>query len=152
MASWGRKDGVELTGTGSIVDGDNTILGSNTVFTEEVELKEVVELDDVRYVVEAIVSDTELTVIPLAEANTAGEDILISQVPKYLSVDIKLGDVEGFTSAGVFLHEVSDATAGTGRDEGIKTPGWTQSFEYLDQNGNTRRKVETLVAMKQTTF
>jgi hypothetical protein len=151
MGSWGRKDGVELTGTGSIAEGTNVIIGTSTLFTEEVELRELVDLDGELYVVESIIDDTEMVVIPFAAANVAGEDILLSQVPKYLPVDVKLGIAEGFDTSGVFLHQTDDAVDGTGRDLGIKTPGWTQSFTYTDTNGNTRRIVETLVAMKQTT-
>jgi len=31
---------------------------------------------------------------------------------------------------------------------GLRTPGWTRSVSYTDQNGNARNKVETLVVFK----
>lgn len=47
-----------------------------------------------------------------------------------------------------FLVDVDEAQVETNRDKGLKTPGWNLYREYTDQNGNTRRSVETLVAMK----
>ena len=47
-----------------------------------------------------------------------------------------------------FLVDVDEARVESNRDKGLKTPGWNLYREYTDQNGNIRRKVEPLVAMK----
>jgi len=138
MASWGRKVDELLTGTGSIDIETNIVTGANTVFTEEVELRNVIDLDGERFVVLQVVDDVTLEVAPLAEVTASDEDILLSEVPKYLSV------VEATTEA--LYVTVSDAQDTDNRVQGIKTPGWTLYKEY----GNGRRRVETLVAMKQT--
>jgi hypothetical protein len=139
MASWGRKSDELLTGTGSIDANTNIITGANTVFTEEVELRNVLDLDGDRYVVLTIVDDETLEVAPLGLSALSDEDILLSEVPKYLTV-------AQATQEAVYVT-VSDAQD---RVDGVKTPGWTLYSEYVDGNGNTRRKVEPLVAMKQT--
>jgi hypothetical protein len=138
MASWGRKSDELLTGTGSINANTNIITGANTVFTEEVELRNVVALDDDAFVVLKIVDDETLEVAPIAIDGLSDEDILLSEVPKYLSV------TEATTEATfVTVEEAQDAN---NRVVGIKTPGWTLFKEF----GNGRVRVETLVAMKQT--
>jgi hypothetical protein len=138
MASWGRKSDELLTGTGSIDANTNIIIGANTVFTEEVELRNVVDLDGERFVVLQIVDDETLEVAPLGEIDLSGEDILLSEVPKYLTV------VQATEEAT--LVTVSEAQDANNRVLGVKTPGWTLYKEY----GDGRRRVETLVAMKQT--
>jgi hypothetical protein len=138
MASWGRKSDELLTGTGSIDANTNIIVGANTVFTEEVELRNVVDLDGERFVVLQVIDDETLEVAPLGEIDLSGEDILLSEVPKYLTV------VQATEEAT--LITVSEAQDANNRVLGVKTPGWTLYKEY----GDGRRRVETLVAMKQT--
>jgi hypothetical protein len=138
MASWGRKSDELLTGTGSIDANTNIVTGANTVFTEEVELRNVVDLDGDRFVVLKINSDTELEVAPVGENDLSGEDILLSEVPKYLTVAQATQEATYVT--------VAEAQDANNRVLGVKTPGWTLYKEY----GTGRRRVETLVAMKST--
>lgn len=136
MASWGRKADELLTGTGSIDKNTNIVTGANTAFTEEVELRNLISLDDNIFVVTSINSDEELEVLPLAEADLTDEEILLSEAPKYLPVS---------EINNVVYVETGDIDANT-RADGIKTPGWTLYEEY----GTGRKRVETLVAMKST--
>lgn len=139
MASWGRNADVVLTGTGSIDANTNIVTGANTVFTEEVEVRNVIDLNAAGlFVVTSVVDDETLTVEPIAEVGAADEDILLSEAPKYLTV------TEATTEA-TFVT-VTEAQDSNNRDIGIKTPGWTLYKEY----GTGRRRVETLVAMKST--
>ena len=143
MASWGRKVDVELTGTGSIDIATNTVIGANTVFTEEVEVRNLIDLNgEGVFVVTSVVDDETLLVDPVADATASDEAILLSEVPKYLST---MQAIEEAT----FVTILEAQNAGN-RADGIKTPGWNLYKEYATQNGATRRVVETLVAMKQT--
>lgn len=137
MASWGRVADGELTGTGSIDEDTGTIIGSNTaIFTTELEIGNLVTLGVDNFIVRDIVSDTEITVEPLATANIADQAMLESEIPKYLP----LAEVNNITYVAV--DEIDANT----RADGIKTPGWTLYEEY----GDGRKRVEVLVAMKQT--
>ena len=136
MASWGRKADELLTGTGSIDANTNIVTGTNTTFTEEVELRNLISLDENIFVVTSINSDEELEVLPVAEAGLTDEDILLSEAPKYLPVS---------EINNVVYVATGDIDANT-RADGIKTPGWTLYEEY----GTGRKRVETLVAMKST--
>jgi hypothetical protein len=140
MASWGRKFDELLTGTGSIDIETNVVTGANTIFTEEVEIRNVIDLDGERFVVLQVVDDATLQVAPLADASLSGEDILLSEVPKYLTVN------EATTEA--IYVTVSDAQDANNRILGVKTPGWTLYKEY----GTGRKRIETLVAMKKTSL
>jgi formate-dependent nitrite reductase cytochrome c552 subunit len=142
MASWGRNADVTLTGTGSIDANTNIVTGANTVFTEEVEIRNVIDLDGDRFVVITITDDETMTVEPIATATVEDSDVLLSEVPKYLTV------AQATTEATYVT--VAEAQDSDNRDIGIKTPGWTLYKEYETQNGDTRRVVETLVAMKST--
>jgi hypothetical protein len=103
-----------------------------------VELRNVIDLDGDRFVVLNIIDDETLEVAPVGENTLSEEDILLSEVPKYLSV------TEATQEA--VLVSVDEAQDANNRILGVKTPGWTLYKEY----GNGRRRVETLVAMKQT--
>lgn len=138
MASWGRNVDVELSGTGSIDEDTNIVTGANTAFTDEVEVRNLIDLDGTLFVVTSVVDDETLNVEPVSDSDISDEAILLSEAPKYLSTS------EATTEA-VFIT-VADAQDANNRIDGIKTPGWTLYKEY----GNGRRRVETLVAMKQT--
>jgi len=139
MASWGRNVDVVLTGTGSIDANTNIVTGANTAFTTEVEVRNVIDLDgEGRFVVLSVVDDENLVVEPIAGDSASDEDILLSEVPKYLSTTQAIDEA-------VFVT-VADAQDSDNRADGIKTPGWN----LVKTIGNNRKSVETLVAMKQT--
>jgi len=135
---------LELTGTGSIDVDTNTVVGANTVFTEEVEVRNLIDLDGIVAIVTSVVDDETLLVEPMADATASDEAILLSEVPKYLPT------MQAIEEATFVL--IADAQNVGNRADGIKTPGWNLYKEYVTQNGATRRVVETLVAMKQTSI
>ena len=68
-----------------------------------------------------------------------GKTDTLADAPKYLS------DAEIATA--VFV-DTDEAAVAANRANGLKTPGWNTYSEYVDQNGNTRKKVESLIPMK----
>lgn len=143
MASWGRNVDVVLTGTGSIDANTNIVTGANTIFTEEVEVRNVIDLNAAGlFVVTSVIDDETLTVEPIAATGAIDEDVLLSEVPKYLTTTQAITEATYVT--------VAEAQDSDNREIGIKTPGWTLYKEYVNGNGETRRRVETLVAMKST--
>lgn len=138
MASWGRLSDAVLTGTGTINANTDIVTGANTAFTTEVEVRDLVDLGGDRFVVLSVNSDTELQVEPVAVNTRLAANVLLSEAPKYLTVTEATTEVTYVT--------VAEAQDANNRVIGVKTPGWTLYKEY----GNGRRRVETLVAMKQT--
>jgi hypothetical protein len=144
MSLWGKLYEEPLSGTVTLLQDETTVNGANTLFTTELSLNDVIALDVLatdRFRVVSIASDTEMEVEPIsAETYLDVADAAFSQVPKYLSVTQATQEA--------ILVSTADAQNSSNRAAGIKTPGWNLSETYTDQNGNTRVRVETLVAMK----
>lgn len=70
----------------------------------------------------------------------------LASAPKYLSDD---ADATPQTSVdNAYFVDTDEAQVDGNREKGIKTPGWMLYNTYTDALGNTRHKVEPLVAMK----
>ena len=74
-----------------------------------------------------------------------GKTDTLADAPKWLNADDpnKSNDLDN-----VFFVDLEEAGVIANRNKGLKTPGWNLYFQYVDQNGNTRRKAEPLVVMK----
>jgi len=66
--------------------------------------------------------------------------------PKYLSDELR-NDQEVSDKDATLGVDRSEAAIAGNRAKGLKTPGWTQYSTYVDGNGNTRHKAETLVVL-----
>jgi len=144
MASWGRKADVELTGLGSIESNTSIIFegSANTAFIDEVEVGNLIVIGESAFVVKIVTDDENLSVDPKASVDLIDDPMFISESPKYLTTDQAINEATFVT-----IEEAQDEN---NRVDGIKTPGWTLYKEYVTEGGTTRRVVETLVAMKQT--
>lgn len=76
-----------------------------------------------------------------------GKQDLANNAPKWLSSDVNNTNKSNDADFCVFV-DTTEAQVASNRQNGIKTPGWNIYTTYVDQNGNTRRIVEPLVAMK----
>lgn len=47
----------------------------------------------------------------------------------------------------IYFVDTTEAAVTANRAKGLKTPGWNLYSTYVDSDGNTRHRVETLVAM-----
>lgn len=48
----------------------------------------------------------------------------------------------------VFFVDTTESQVASNKAKGLGTPGWNQYSTYVDSNGNTRHRAETLVPMK----
>lgn len=48
----------------------------------------------------------------------------------------------------MFFVDIEEAGVEANRAKGLKTAGWNKYTTYVDANGDTRHKVENIVAMK----
>jgi hypothetical protein len=67
-----------------------------------------------------------------------GKTDSVADVPKYLSEDDK---------DKVYFIDTTEAGVASNKAKGLSTGGWNLYETYVDGNGNTRHKAETLVAM-----
>ena len=70
-------------------------------------------------------------------------------IPKWLEASANNTNESHDKDNAVFL-DVAEAKVPSNRAKGLVTPGWNLYKEYTDQNGNTRRIVENIVAMKMS--
>jgi hypothetical protein len=50
----------------------------------------------------------------------------------------------------LFFVDTTEAAVASNRAKGLKTPGWNKFETYVDANGKTRYRAETLIPMKVT--
>lgn len=141
MSLWGRREDVELTGTLEEANtGATELTGANTVFTTELETGVQLTIDDYFYTVIEITDDTTLSISPALAANIAANSVVtINDSPNWVDGEVDLR-----------LVDKTEAANSDFRDIGLKTPGWNSYSTYTTAAG-TRRKVESLVAMKNPT-
>lgn len=77
-----------------------------------------------------------------------GKTDAAASAPKWLSTDSNATPQTDKDNA--YFVDTTEATIESNRDSGLRTPGWNLFTTYTDANGNTRRRVESLVPMKVT--
>ncbi len=75
-----------------------------------------------------------------------GKTDAAASAPKFLSTDSNATPQTDKDNA--YFVDTTEATIESNRDAGLRTPGWNLFTTYTDANGNTRRRVESLVPMK----
>lgn len=167
MALWGNKDGVVITGTSiSVTNASTAVTGTGTTFLTDLKVGDVLQITSgttTKNRVAAIASNTVLTLADNFTGTTAATlsvtttaTVALQQQPKSVYQN---GNTTGTNSVGggkagiekVFGVDVTEARVAANRAKGINTPGWTSFATYTDAQGNTRRKVECLVAMNGMT-
>jgi len=144
MALWGNKDSKSVTGTIAVTNGSKAVVGTGTTFTTQLKSGNTLVIANVEYRVESITDNTHLTLhVPYAGSTATGVSVTANEQPAYISDD-SLAQVYGVDTypAGNMEAQMSE-----NRARGLKTPGWVKYVTYQDSEGNTRHKVETLVAM-----
>jgi len=157
MALWGNKDAVAITGTTvSVTNGSKAVTGSGTTFTTDLQVGSIVEITSgttAKSRIAAIASDTALTLSDNFPGTTAAS-LAIANVTKQLmpknvyrqSTGGTAGTRKATNLATIVGVDITEAQTSTNIAKGINTPGWTRFKTYTDAQGNTRRKVEVLVA------
>ena len=144
MALWGNKDSKSVTGTIDVTEDSTAIVGTGTSFTTELKSGNTLVIANVEYRIDSITDDTHLTLqTPYAGTDDEGLTVLANEQPAYISGD-SLAQVYGVDTKPAGNREAQQAE---NRARGLKTPGWVKYVTYQDSEGNTRHKVETLVAM-----
>ena len=155
MALWGNDANIQTFGT--IAISGNTITGTGTTFTTDVEVGQVIRMG-VRggvgtyygdAVITAVANNTSLTVGSTAglsaDAFGAGSTSYhVSELPKSTVLDSKYSENTSYGVEDSLVYGVSREI------EGQYAPahqGWVGVTTYIDMHGNLRVKKETLVAM-----
>ena len=144
MALWGNKDSKSVSGTIAVTNESQAIVGTSTHFTTQLKTGNTLVIANIEYRVESITDDTHATLhIPYAGVTATGLTVTANEQPAYIPED-SLAQVYGVDSGPGTNYEAQQTA---NRARGLRTPGWVKYVTYQDSEGNTRHKVETLVAM-----
>jgi hypothetical protein len=158
MALWGNNDNIQTFGTVSL--SGNTVTGTGTTFTTDVEVGQVIRFG-VRGGVGTYYGDAEVVGITSARILTIGStaglapalygagstSYYISELPKYTVLDSKFSEASWGTEDSL-VYGISTDTSGSYH---VGHQGWVGVTTYIDMHGNLRVKSETLVAMSGIT-
>tara|TARA_B100002019_G_scaffold90205_1_gene77983 strand:+ start:360 stop:887 length:528 start_codon:yes stop_codon:yes gene_type:complete len=161
MALWGNDDNITTFGTVSL--SGNTVTGTGTTFTTDVEVGQVIRFG-VRggvgtYYGDAVITSVASTV-SLTIGSTAGlspdlfgagsTSYYISELPKYTVLDSKYSENSyGTEDSLVYGVATADHEPGLSTNDpyDLAHAGWVGVTTYVDMHGNLRVKSEVLVAM-----
>ena len=150
MALWGLNDNIQTFGTVAV--SGNTVTGTGTTFTTDVEVGQVIRVGTrggvgTYYgdaVISGITSDRILTIdstAGLSAVSIAATAYGVSGVPMYTVKDSVYQEER--SEADSLVYGISTDTAG---QYGVAHHGWVGVTTYIDMHGNLRVKSEVLVA------
>ena len=155
MSQWGKLDRVALPGTVM------ANLGSTTVVTSQNQLANIqvgyaLVLGNVEYVVANILSNvTYILDVGYEEANTVGavSFAAVQQQPKDLRTygwgANLLNGANTVNARNVYGIDAREANVKSNKDRGFNSPGWVHYQTWVNSQGTTRYRTETLVAMSK---
>lgn len=160
MALWGNHDSKTASGTVTITTG-GAVTGTGTAFTTQAKIGNTITVGTNDYQIVSIASDTACTVISGKNngnngvTGKTGQAYSLSEKPAFVAHESAGKATNGNRhgdSTKVFGVDETEAKVASNRAKGIKQSGWVRYNTYTDAQGNTRNKVEVLVAGGGTAF
>jgi hypothetical protein len=154
MALWGNNDNIQTFGTVAL--SGNTVTGTATTFTTDVEVGQVIRFGarggvGTYYgdaVITAVAGDTSLTIGSTAGLSpdlfgAGSTSYYVSELPKYTVLDSKFSENTAYGVEDSLVYGISTDTSGSYH---VAHQGWVGVTTYIDMHGNLRVKSEVLVA------
>lgn len=121
--------------------------GTEITATDSVDLRTVLRIGDIVKTTNDS-SGENIIVLGLTE-----DTITVAELEEDIEGNLYRKDVPSWVRQASYAETLAivstdEASNAEFKSVGLKTPGWTRSVTYVDQNGKTRNKVETLVAFK----
>jgi hypothetical protein len=154
MSQWGNLDYKELVGTAAVVQyAANVTATTGSFTTANVRPGDALLISNVKYRVQAINSDTTLTLSNVyTDTSGAGKAIAVQQSPKDLLTYGQTANVAHpykvgkRTVYGVDRIEIQNPDV---KVQGIGHTGWVHYSTWTNTQGSVRQRAETLVAMSK---
>ena len=143
MSAWGNLDNLAATGTVTVVSGESTVTGSGTAFTSNIKAGDSVTIASNKYRVTNVGNATSLTIDPVSATSTSGAKAYVQQGPKFVQ---NTAAENVYSIQNIYGISADEAGVPENKARNINQPGWVATTTYTDAFGNTRYKVETLVA------
>jgi hypothetical protein len=157
MPLWGKADKYVVTGTVKLTNSSATATGNTaSALNTETNIGDTVFLStantaagvNTRYRVDAIANGTSITLGQAYQGSTNTAATVWGQdTPKYITQNGQPGQ----RTIDVIGLDLTEAQVAANKAKGLVTPGWVAYRETTDSAGNTRRRAETLVAMRSMT-
>jgi hypothetical protein len=146
MSGWGKYDNITATGTVTVTNGSTTVTGNATTFVGNVVAGDYVTIAGLKYKVAAVANATSLTITtPKTGGTSTAVKAYIQQGPKSIRPIVASGNTNNAVRSVIGVDSTEAANV-IGKSHNINQPGWVATTTYTDAFGNTRYKVETLVA------
>jgi hypothetical protein len=158
MSQWGKLDRLNLPGTATVAQN-----ASNVVFSQSqlanVAIGFALVIANVNYVIANVANATMVTLdVAYTGASAAAQDgLAIQQSPKGLrtygwggegAANLLLG-ANTVNIRNVFGVDAREANVKSNKDRGFNSPGWVHYQTWVNSQGTTRNRTETLVAMSK---
>ena len=138
MSLWDKTENVAISGVSITTSGVVTVSGVSDLRTT-LKVGDVLTSGENTFTI-ATVSETEATVTETVATAITDQTVYKKVAPTWIK--------DPAYAATVSLVSTEEATSEGFRSNGIKSPGWTRSITYTDQNNIERVKNETLVFMR----
>jgi hypothetical protein len=158
MSQWGKLDRINLPGTATVAQN-----ASNVVFSQSqlanVAIGFALVIANVDYAIANVANATMVTLdVAYTGASAAAQDgLAIQQSPKGLrtygwggegAANLLLG-ANTVNIRNVFGIDAREANVKSNKDRGFNSPGWVHYQTWVNSQGTTRYRTETLVAMSK---
>jgi len=158
MSQWGKLDRVNLPGTAVVAQNASNVVFSQSQ-TANVAIGYALVIANVEYVIANIANATMLTLdVEYSGASAAAQDgLAIQQSPKTLrtygwggegAANLLLG-ANTVNARNVFGVDAREANVISNKARGFNSPGWVHYQTWVNTQGTTRYRTETLVAMSK---
>lgn len=159
MSQWGKLDRFVIPGTVTANLGNYGVSFSQSQ-TANIAIGYALVLGNVEYIIANVVNSANVTLdVPYEAANTQGaiSFAAVQQSPKGLrtygwggegAANLLLG-ANTVNARNVFGIDAKEANVKSNKDRGFNSPGWVHYQTWVNSQGTTRYRTETLVAMSK---
>jgi hypothetical protein len=159
MSQWGKLDRFVIPGTVTANLGNYGVSFSQSQ-TANIAIGYALVLGNVEYIIANVVNSANVTLdVPYEAANTQGavSFAAVQQSPKSLrtygwggegAANLLLG-ANTVNARNVFGVDAKEANVKSNKDRGFNSPGWVHYQTWVNSQGTTRYRTETLVAMSK---
>ena len=155
MSQWGKLDRFPLPGT-VIANLDSTTVVTSQDQSANIQVGYALVLGNVEYVVAGVVDTVTYTLdVPYEAANTVGavSFAAVQQSPKTLRTygwgANLLNGANTVNARNVYGVDAKEANVASNKAKGFNSPGWVHYQTWVNTQGTTRYRTETLVAMSK---
>lgn len=148
MSQWGNLDNVTLKGTVTTSSTSDLVNGyGGTEFNSNIKAGDYVTIASNKYQVQNVVSNTQFYLTNICATTSANVGGFIQQGPKDIA-NVSF-PANNYSIQNIYGFDRVEVTIPENKARGVQHTGWVHYTTYIDANGGTRHKAETLVAMSK---